>query len=560
MPEIEPAAANVPAPGRSGWLADASNSRLGTLCLLFAALQCALLIGTTWWTGAVPQMVFGHDVMVLLDGAWKLKWGITPHSDFYSPFGVLTFLVIAVGIDLTGSLVHAIPAATCIVALFALPLALYASFSRLHPLIALAATIVLIATAVAPHELRFGSDVWSYAAIYNRWAYPLFGIAMLIMAVRPSEPAGWKDWADGLIVGSCTLLLIFLKISYGLLAVALIVGFAPIRLRGRRYWFGVLVSGLAWLLAFGFLLDWGFGHLLQDMRIAAGARHGLGPIELLRWGWSLRAELVAMSGLALIWCATGSTVGRAALLRRVIECGWVFGAFAGSAAAILMTNSPLGHLSETPIAELGALVLLGGIVRDLRETGAEAVGPVRPKVLALAGIGLALVVVLPMTGRNVVGVAEAAAAKRAGTTLSPAERFTSGPLEGLQISAFGGDPPLPTTYVGKVMDGLRLLQRTGNAGRTVAALDFANPFNVVRGVQPSETAPTCWQLGFLFSPQSAPPAERVFNGRDVIMVPKRFGDGDQRNLTVMQQLYGSYFSRHYRLAGESEQWRLFVPK
>ncbi len=559
MSDIERAADGVPAERRGGWLA-APSARLHKVSLAASALLCTLLIAAIWSTGAVPQMVFGHDVMVLLDGGWKLHWGFTPHTDFYSPFGVLTFLLIAMGIELSGSLVQAIPAATCIVALAALPLALYASFTRLHPLIALVATIVLVATAVAPHELRFESEVWSYAAIYNRWAYPFFGIAILIMAVRPPEPARWKDLADGVIVGSCTLLLIFLKISYGLLALALIAGFVPIRLRGRAYWIGVFASGLAWLVAVGVLLEWGFDYLLEDMGIAAGARHGLGPIELVRWGWSLRTELLAMAVMALIWCATGVMTRRVSLVRRVIESGWIFGAFAGSAAAILMTNSPLGSLNETPIVALGALVLLAGIVSDLREAGGSETRSLLPAASVAAGTALALFVVLPMTGRNVASVAEAAAAKRSGGGLAADERFAAGPLQGLQISGFGGDPPLPTTYVGKVTDGLQLLERTGNSGRTVATLDFANPFNIARGVAPSPTAPTCWQLGFLFSAESAPSTERVFNGRDVIMIPKRFGDGDQRNLAVMEQLYGAYFRKHYRFAGESEQWRVFVPR
>lgn len=537
-----------------------SGTRFTAACIATALLCGAALIGTVWWTGAVPQIVFGHDVMVLLDGGWKWRWGFAPHKDFYSPFGALTFLLIALGIEISGSLLHAIPAATCIVALLALPLAVYASFTRLHPLIALAATVVILATAVAPHELRFGSDVWSYAAIYNRWAYPLFGVVMLIAAVRPFQPLRWKDWADGLIVGSCIALLIFLKISYGLLALALFAALAPIRPRSRAYWLGALISGLAWLVLFGFLLSWGFSYLIEDMRIASQARQGLGPLGLIRWTWALRYELLAIGPLAAIWCATGVMTGSASLPRRTVESAWLFGAFVGSAAAILMTNSPLGSLSESPVAGLAALVLLGGVVADVHGAGGDGIHPLRQRALVAVGSCLALLVVLPVTGRNLLSVAAAARFERSGASLSPAETFADGPLNGLQIAEFGGDPPLPTTYVGKVMDGVQLLERTGNADRSVAAFDFANPFNVVRGVPPSRTAPTSWQLGFLFSTDSAPSTARVFNGRDVIMWPTQFGDGDQQNLAVIRHHYGAYLDAHYRLAGESRQWRVYVPR
>jgi hypothetical protein len=537
-----------------------STSRWASACLALAVLCGAFLIGTVWWTGAVPQMVFGHDVMVLLEGGWKWKWGFIPHQDFYSPFGALTFLLIAIGIDLSGSLAHAIPTATSVVALIAFTFASYAAFTRLHPLIALLATIVIVATAVAPHELRFGSDVWSYAAIYNRWGYSLLGAAMLIIAVRPLRPQRWTDWCDGIVVGSCIVLLIFLKISYGLLSLALLIGFVPIRVRGRRYWLAALIGVVVWLSLFGVMLNWGFLQLLEDLRIASEARAGLSPMALLHWMFTLRYELLAIALLAVIWCFTGAIARGKLLLWRVFESLWIFGVVAGSAGAILMSNSPLGSLNESPILGLGALVLLDGIIRDLSHESPQPSESFRRKAFLLGSFSLALVIAVPGTGRNLISVAKAAQFKHSGASLSQAETFRAGPLQGLQISGFGGDPPLPTTYVGKVKDGLHLLARTGNSHRPVVAFDFANPFNVARGVRPSRTAPVAWQLNFLFSEESAPPVHRVIDGSDVIMWPRQFGDGNQENLAVIRAHYGAYLDEHYRFAGESQQWRVYVPR
>ena len=536
-------------------------NRYATAAAVLCGLFCTILIGVVWWTGAVPQIVFGHDVMVLLEGGWKWKSGSVPHTDYYSPFGALTFLLVAVGMDLSGSMVGALPAATCIVGVVALAMALYATFSRLHPLAAFAATVILIAAAVTPHELRFDSTVWSYAAVYNRWAYALFGVAAIVIGLPPRP---WKgaEWTDGLIAGACVALLLFLKISYGALALAILVGFAPFRLRKLGYWGGVLLSGVAVALLFGFLLRWGYPLLLTDMQIASKARHGLGVDALLAWGRSLGPDLVVLAILAIFWCITGAVFARAGMLRRVLDAALLLGCFALSAAAILMTNSPLGTLRESPVTALGVVVFLSGILQDCWSRSAEsswsryaALG-----TTSIVAIALALLVVIPVTGRNLKSIVEAAQFKAEGRSLSPAEIFQSGPMKGFQIKDFGGDPPLPTTYVGKVNDGLELLARTGNAERSVAALEFANPFNVTRAVPASRTAPTAWQLGFVFSASSAPSTERVFNGQDVIMLPRQFGDGNQDNLTVMRQLYGEYLEANYMLAGESEQWQLLVPK
>ncbi|HSH40484.1 MAG TPA: hypothetical protein VK993_17070, partial [Chthoniobacterales bacterium] len=206
-----------------------------------------------------------------------------------------------------------------------------------------------------------------------------------------------------------------------------------------------------------------------------------------------------------------------------------------------------------------AMVLAGLVFHDCRRHAVKSNAFVL-SVLPLVAALLALAVVVPVTGRNMKSVVQAAKFKASGQTLQPTEVFASGPLAGLQIRDYGGDPPLPTTYVGKVNDGLELLARTGNSDKTVAALEFANPFNVARGLKPSRTAPTCWQLGFLYSAEAAPATERVFNGSDVIMIPKQFGDGNQANLTVIRQHYGEYLDAHYTMAGESQQWQVFVPR
>lgn len=539
-----------------------ARPRATTICLLAALFLCSGLIGIVWWTGAVPQRLFGHDMIALLDGGAKWRAGFVPHVDYYSPFGVFLFVLVGAGIDLAGSMVDAIPTATCLLALLALPLAAYAAFTRLHPVVAFAATVLLVATALAPSALRFGSDGWSYAAIYNRWAYPLLGTAVLIMAARPFRASRRGDRVDGAIVGSLVTVLIFFKISFGLLALGLFAGLAPVRPRARDYWAAAAMAGLVWSLLAGWLLRWGYSAMLGDMAIASHARHGLGPEAFLYWARSIRTELLVLAALAAAWCATGIAAGRVPRWRGLVEAGWIAAAFGGSAAAILMTNAPDGYLNESPVIALGALLFLSGIAADAAAIRHRPVrrAAVRPRVALAAASVLAAIAFAPMTARNMGGIAKAAAFKRRGASLPPAQVFAQGPLRGLEIAGFGGDPPLPTSYVGKVMDGVDLLARTGNARRTVTALEFTNPFNLVRGTPPSRTAPVAWQLGFVFSPSSAPSAERVFEPGDAVMIPRQFGDGKQQNLLVLRDLYGAYLDRRYRLAGQSRQWRLYVPR
>ena len=598
--------------------------------LLVTAAICLAMLLTVWWTGPLPQMLFGHDMMFLLDGGWKWHWGYRPHVDYYSPFGAVSYLLVGAGIGLSGGLPNAMPAAVCVFALTFLPVCLYVAFSRFNVIAAAAATVVLLAMVLAPHVMKFGSGGWSYATVYNRWAYLLFCILLMTVTFRPREWR-WADALDGLIAATCVCLAMMLKISYGLLAVMLFALAMVLRPRTLRFWAAALAGAVVWFVVFGLLLRWTYAQMLGDIGIASQSRAGLGPAGLVQWGLFLYPELGLVVVLALIAFAFGWITRTDGVLPELRQLALVLFGFAACAAAIEMSNSPLGTTRENPVLSLGAIVLAGTIARRSpnhgtnisrrmvaisgwvalllctvfplvvrwwsEHSGAAATGllrvvadssrfaprdlrilaaagaawfivahvivwrPATARVLAVAfAVVTAALVVLPVFSRNISGLYLAAKFKSEGSRLSPAETFQTGPLRGQQISAFGGDPPLPTTYVEKIQDGVDLLSRTGNSHRSVVGFDFSNAFDVTRGVKANRTGPTCWQLGFVYSPTAAPAAERVINLEDAVMFPKIFGDGNQHNLAVLMAHYGSFLEQHFEPAGESIHWRLFVPK
>src|SRR5215469_3542387 len=58
--------------------------------LIFICAGCALI-------GAVPTFVDGHDNFFLLENGWRALHGFRPHLDFWSPWGPVTFLLVALG-------------------------------------------------------------------------------------------------------------------------------------------------------------------------------------------------------------------------------------------------------------------------------------------------------------------------------------------------------------------------------------------------------------------------------------------------------------------------------
>jgi len=72
----------------------------------------------------------------------------------------------------------------------------------------------------------------------------------------------------------------------------------------------------------------------------------------------------------------------------------------------------------------------------------------RRRAIAIAfGLALVLLTAAPATARNLQGSSRTLF--RVDGEVAGRSGFGSGGLAGMQVAAYGGDPPLPTSYVGK---------------------------------------------------------------------------------------------------------------
>jgi hypothetical protein len=78
-----------------------SSDRLSRRRVLF--LVCLLsMCATAALMGAVPTHQYGHDIFTLLENGWRVVNGQRPHVDYASPWGPVMFLVVGLGLTLSG--------------------------------------------------------------------------------------------------------------------------------------------------------------------------------------------------------------------------------------------------------------------------------------------------------------------------------------------------------------------------------------------------------------------------------------------------------------------------
>ncbi|HZY98708.1 MAG TPA: hypothetical protein VFE36_03975 [Candidatus Baltobacteraceae bacterium] len=488
---------------------------------------------------ALPLGSFADDAFFLLGNAYRVAGGQIPHVDFSSPWGPVIFLIEATGLHLSGMRPNGLGYSN---ALFGSLIAIWAFFvarARWSPAVGCVAGVYTLLLIVAPFVLGGYPRDFSYAMIYNRYGYALLGIVLLECAgdmlsakdrVRP--PVGFAV-STGVALG----LLLFLKISYALVAMAFVVALPLAGSAGGWRRLAAMFGGFA-LVAVAALsyLRFDLRDMLQDLTMAASSRApALKPLTL--------TGIVCLENAALVILAAIMRTYRAAFV------AWLT---IGIGGVVLVTNQQLGGF---PLDAYAALALAGAYVpySEYRQKWP-------------AGIALATVLcVLPLGEASVISLTSAALhwPPQPGATLAMPERdavLTFAPFVGKVKTETDG-----VEYVEDLNDGLNLLRRHLDKREGVLTFDQFNPFDYILDLPAPRGGFAAAAYDYIFDNAYHPSAERFFGNAVYVLVPKykkraldRYEeDGDT---LALLRIYGSALRARFAVVGETKHWVLWRRK
>src|SRR3712207_5608149 len=187
--------------------------------LLGAAAFLALLLALPGQTVATRYL---NDLFVILDSTYRVAAGFVPGRDFHTPLGPFPHYLSAAGYGLSGTLGGAMPTAMALITLLlALPMA-HILASRLRPIIALPFGLFLLLILAVPINLGEQVTSLSFAKFYNRIGWAALG-ALLVMYLRPARVHARQDILDTICATALTLVLVYTKLSYGVVALAFLL-------------------------------------------------------------------------------------------------------------------------------------------------------------------------------------------------------------------------------------------------------------------------------------------------------------------------------------------------
>lgn len=534
--------------------------RIGLVLLVILCLELSAAILAT---GCPTLNSMPWDLATLLDGGYRVLNGQKPHVDFYSPLGLVTLALVAVGMKIGSPTASAIAYTHAIL----LPvLALWAWIllrTRAPAFFAGFLALWVGVLAVTPRSLGWPPPLASYSMQYNRWGWALLLIAAieLFLPRRDGKDRGIAGISTGLITG----LLLFLKINYFAVAVAAIA--VRLACRGLDWKWLVRTAGAFTLVAAaGFwYLNFNFAAFIGDLRLLASVQSlssRLGYLVQLIFANAPELGLLGFTMLLSgIWLypRDGSWQARARWL-----------AVPGSLAGLGLVNCCANFQKfEIPLIAFAVFVVAEHLRRGLAGPDAGPLVSYLAVCLAAAGI----------IGQGLYQDLGTLAAARSGPSEAEIQQhwpgFDAAPLRDLRVS-----PPVNIVSAESVRnaleaqaitwreeegeaypypmwfnDGIQLLKAHVGAHSHVLVMDLSNPFSFALGLTPPRGDALFWHYGRDFNFDHFPPAERVFREVTHIMVPKA---PVHRSATyALQKIYAHVLTEKFYRAAESDLWILY---
>ena len=481
------------------------------LCLLRAFL------------GLSGVQAYSHDAFGMLDGAWRIQNGQTPHADFYTPLGPAIYLLTSLGLRISNGGAEGLGYSQALAGLVLAVWIYLLSRGRLRDWSCILMCLTVLFLSLSP--VSVGEPPTRISCMpYNRYGYALMAL-LLLEAVKEGN-----EFKGGLSTGAALALALFLKISYFVGGVFLFAGLLPCRKQSWERWAGLLAGSGIVSLAFCAYLRFNLIPMWNDLQMAAAARQvklNWWIVENLRFPVAFFVLFVALSA-ALLWSLGQAGRARSVGIAAAATC--IVGIF------LLATNF---QYYDLPLNALVVILILDALAGKAAPDDSRF----RRQAWLLAAGSL---FVLWSISYDVMSL---------GFGLEEKLSWKQVPHTSFDAPVLAGFRSYESGYVSFVNDGLALVRQHRRSGDTVMSLDFSNPFSYALAMKPAPGGATALHYGVNFTQAVHPLGERLFGEASLVAQAKQ--PSEPRLAIGIPLVYGAYLQAHFHLIGESRDWLLY---
>lgn len=528
------------------------------------ALLCFLAL-------SVPDRVFAssrlHDVVIFLDGIYRVGVGQVPHLDFASPLGAFAFCWPQVagwlpGLDATLADGQALLTVLCVIA------ATWLALSRLTLVVGVVYVTLVALLVAAPMEPGGSTKAVSFAMYYNRICYAMVLLPLLLIAPSASRV---RLLPYALLFAATGFVTLHLKITFFAAWLGIVVFVVLMQRALRPALYVALVLMATAMVAIEVWVPGFYEAYLRDLRLAGGVRLGDGklPGEV--------ADAVARNALLfgiIVWAARN--IASRLYMEKVSRILFVSGV-----AMILLGATVVFILNVQQdfivLPEALLLVLASMLMRVEHGEGQVSRLYILLILLAVLALGPELtgrVAALNKyyRGAEVVRITYPFQVPvEVSTRLAVREKGVS------VFAAFGSDGVITVPEMRAVMtsmgskqeiyqedylysivrglDALRDVMRVHGSG-TVMTVDYSNPFPALLHLPPVHGDYLWYHDGVNVGVGDLPPPEKFFPGVKYVLVPQV--PARMRSRDFVLETYGPWIVDHYHRVDNGGIWEIWL--
>lgn len=516
--------------GRTKPLVHLSGLSLGWTILAIGAVLALVLA----LPGQTITTKYVNDLFIFLDGAYRIAQGQVPNRDFHSSLGPLAFYIPALGYGLSGSLGAAMPVGMGLTVLILSAIGAHLIATRMQAVIGVPLAVFLLLIAAVPLNPGEGLGDLSFAMFYNRLGWTALGL-LLVLYLPPLRTGRRQGLLDGACAAALVLFLLYLKASYGLVAVAFVV--FMLFDRQARPWAAAALAGCALLMVAIEPMWRGSATYLGDVLLARDVSGELPGIQ--------RLTTIVLQNLADVAVYAAFAVILLVLRRSIRDL--LFVGFCGATGILLIEQNfqIVGILTLGASAAVIAQALAGQSFAARRWRGLAAGTP-----LFLA------ILMLPVTAHNAAGLMlhTGLALTRQGEPIA-LPNYAGVRLVQLTNEWLYGNF---ARYNRSLADGAEALASLDIAVERVVVLDFVGPFSAGLNLVPPRDDSPWYHWGRTLNEVVHPPAAALLGDAQIIMEAK--WPIEIWTARGMRDLYANYLDTNFTLVRESQDWRIYRRK
>ena len=527
----------------SWWAGSADSARRRRRALAVWLLVVCAAVATV----GVPRLrIFGHDIFVSLDGGWRVLNGQRPGVDFYGQMGPAYYLLHAAGLWLAGNNARGLGYGSTLAAALIGFWAFFVLRSRMRSAPFFVACLFLTLLAAAPFVVGYFPWHSAFCMKHNRYGYALTGLVLLESFLPQEDGDRKREFAGGLSTGLACALLLFLKISFGLVAVTMAAVSLPLR-SGTRIRLAGIAAGFAALavpmLAY---LRFDLPPIMRELRLLAAVKGvSIDAFVVVQRLYVDRFEIAPVVLLAvLVSLLPGVPLRRGFILMLVVAMA------VGAGTLLLLTNTQFWGL---PLTGVAALLLLNEVTVAIPEGSAPLhAAPLLALGLVIAGIPMSL---------DAAGVAIAMGDKV--LHRAPGYRFQEPHLASIEFVDCGTTEIVAPcaandngrNFVRYAEEGIALAQANGRPGESVRGMGMSNPFSFATLRPPSHGGAVNLSVTNVSS-GAMPPEKTLIGDVSLILLPK-YPATERDTLRSILHAYPEMLGVQYLPVAESANWTLY---